>query len=242
MPGETAQPFLARFCLLRVSVENIRACQWWSQTVRTKQAQDCRSCAFLFLNAPKLTLYFDVQLWALHFPLHFALLTYIANSPRTNMAYGTKSKPNRFLDLSAVRCILAHSPNSHTDWRKKPQLTHIGSYELQRRIRLLAKGGQANGMATGICRYPVPQKAETQGCSEEMVGQWMKERGNRDRVVVATKASFEAVYSAPDYILLSRFCPGFVEANFLCIRCPLVELVDCWCCCARSLGRCHRKN
>ncbi|GAQ90457.1 aldo keto reductasefinger RINkfl00642_0040 [Klebsormidium nitens] len=37
--------------------------------------------------------------------------------------------------------------------------------------------------------YPVPQKAETQGRSEEMVGQWMKERHNRDKIIVATKVA-----------------------------------------------------
>jgi aryl-alcohol dehydrogenase-like predicted oxidoreductase len=35
--------------------------------------------------------------------------------------------------------------------------------------------------------YPIPPKAETQGRTEEIVGSWMKARGNRDRVVVATK-------------------------------------------------------
>jgi len=35
--------------------------------------------------------------------------------------------------------------------------------------------------------YPIPPKAETQGRTETYIGNWMQARGNRDRVVVATK-------------------------------------------------------
>ena len=35
--------------------------------------------------------------------------------------------------------------------------------------------------------YPIPPKAETQGRTERTVGSWMKARGNRDRVILATK-------------------------------------------------------
>ncbi len=35
--------------------------------------------------------------------------------------------------------------------------------------------------------YPIPPRAETQGRTEEIIGSWMKARGNRDRVVLATK-------------------------------------------------------
>jgi aryl-alcohol dehydrogenase-like predicted oxidoreductase len=35
--------------------------------------------------------------------------------------------------------------------------------------------------------YPIPPKAETQGRTETIIGRWMKARGNRDRVVLATK-------------------------------------------------------
>ncbi|MCR9255613.1 MAG: NADP(H)-dependent aldo-keto reductase [Alphaproteobacteria bacterium] len=37
--------------------------------------------------------------------------------------------------------------------------------------------------------YPVPPKPETQGDSERVLGTWMKARGNRDKVIVATKAT-----------------------------------------------------
>lgn len=35
--------------------------------------------------------------------------------------------------------------------------------------------------------YPVPPKAETQGRTEEYIGTWLKARGNRDKVTLATK-------------------------------------------------------
>jgi aryl-alcohol dehydrogenase-like predicted oxidoreductase len=35
--------------------------------------------------------------------------------------------------------------------------------------------------------YPIPPKPETQGRTETYIGNWMKARGNRDRVVLATK-------------------------------------------------------
>lgn len=36
--------------------------------------------------------------------------------------------------------------------------------------------------------YPIPPKPETQGRTEEIIGSWLKARGGRDRVLVATKA------------------------------------------------------
>jgi len=35
--------------------------------------------------------------------------------------------------------------------------------------------------------YPVPPKAETQGRTEEYLGSWLRARGNRERLVIATK-------------------------------------------------------
>lgn len=37
--------------------------------------------------------------------------------------------------------------------------------------------------------YPVPPRAETQGRTEQYLGSWLKARGRRDRVIVATKAT-----------------------------------------------------
>lgn len=49
--------------------------------------------------------------------------------------------------------------------------------------------------------YPVPPKAETYGRTEEYIGTWFKQRGQRDRVVLATKAisrgDFEYIRGGP---------------------------------------------
>ncbi len=37
--------------------------------------------------------------------------------------------------------------------------------------------------------YPIPPKAETQGRTEAFIGSWMRARGNRDRLVIATKVA-----------------------------------------------------
>ncbi len=37
--------------------------------------------------------------------------------------------------------------------------------------------------------YPVPPRAETQGLTERYLGSWLKKSGNRERVMVATKAT-----------------------------------------------------
>ncbi|WP_075881637.1 NADP(H)-dependent aldo-keto reductase [Vreelandella massiliensis] len=37
--------------------------------------------------------------------------------------------------------------------------------------------------------YPVPPKAETQGLTERHIGTWLKQRGSRDDVIIASKAS-----------------------------------------------------
>ncbi len=37
--------------------------------------------------------------------------------------------------------------------------------------------------------YSVPPKPETQGSTERIIGNWLKDRGNRDKVLIATKVS-----------------------------------------------------
>ncbi|WP_420851311.1 NADP(H)-dependent aldo-keto reductase [Parashewanella hymeniacidonis] len=46
--------------------------------------------------------------------------------------------------------------------------------------------------------YPVPPKAETQGCTEEILGNYLKSSGNRDKFVLATKVAPQG--PAIDYI------------------------------------------
>jgi aryl-alcohol dehydrogenase-like predicted oxidoreductase len=35
--------------------------------------------------------------------------------------------------------------------------------------------------------YPIPPKAKTQGRTEEIIGTWLKARGNRDKIILASK-------------------------------------------------------
>ena len=35
--------------------------------------------------------------------------------------------------------------------------------------------------------YSIPPKAETQGSTERIIGNWFKARGNRDKVILASK-------------------------------------------------------
>jgi aryl-alcohol dehydrogenase-like predicted oxidoreductase len=37
--------------------------------------------------------------------------------------------------------------------------------------------------------YPVPPRAETYGRTEDIIGSWLRGRGTRDKVVIATKAA-----------------------------------------------------
>jgi aryl-alcohol dehydrogenase-like predicted oxidoreductase len=37
--------------------------------------------------------------------------------------------------------------------------------------------------------YPVPPRQETQGRTEQYIGRWLQQRGNRDRIVLATKVT-----------------------------------------------------
>ncbi|WP_284946290.1 aldo/keto reductase [Acidisoma cladoniae] len=48
--------------------------------------------------------------------------------------------------------------------------------------------------------YAIPPKAETQGSTERIIGTWFKARGNRDRVVLASKVSgrSQSAYLRPD--------------------------------------------
>ena len=41
--------------------------------------------------------------------------------------------------------------------------------------------------------YAIPPKAETQGATETIIGNWFKARGNRDKVILASKVSGRSV-------------------------------------------------
>lgn len=42
--------------------------------------------------------------------------------------------------------------------------------------------------------YPVPPKAETQGATETIIGNWLNERGNREKVIIASKVVGRATW------------------------------------------------
>lgn len=42
--------------------------------------------------------------------------------------------------------------------------------------------------------YPVPPKAETQGATETIIGNWLNERGNRENVIIASKVVGRATW------------------------------------------------
>jgi aryl-alcohol dehydrogenase (NADP+) len=52
--------------------------------------------------------------------------------------------------------------------------------------------------------YPLGGTAETVGRTEEIIGRWMRERGNRDRIVLATKCA-GAMGPGPNDLGLSRY-------------------------------------
>lgn len=55
--------------------------------------------------------------------------------------------------------------------------------------------------------YPVPPRAETQGLTERYIGTWLKRRGNRDNVIIASKVagrSRELTYLREGSVCLDR--------------------------------------
>ena len=48
--------------------------------------------------------------------------------------------------------------------------------------------------------YPVPPKAETQGLTETYIGNWLSNRGGRDKLVIATKAAGPVGGTRPGHI------------------------------------------
>ncbi|MFN4275698.1 MAG: NADP(H)-dependent aldo-keto reductase [Ferrovibrio sp.] len=50
--------------------------------------------------------------------------------------------------------------------------------------------------------YPVPPRGETQGSTERYIGTWLKARGNRDKVIIATKVAGRGGGPRGDFIWL----------------------------------------
>ncbi|GAB4816568.1 hypothetical protein N2152v2_003614 [Parachlorella kessleri] len=89
--------------------------------------------------------------------------------------------------------------------------------------------------------YPVPPRPETCGTTEEIIGRWMKARGNRDRVVLATKVmggggdtrtfvpanrSVPPNPAAPPPRLDAEQIRAAVEASLRRLQTPYIDLIQ----------------
>ena len=57
--------------------------------------------------------------------------------------------------------------------------------------------------------YSIPPKAETQGSTERIIGSWLKARGGRERIVLATKVSGR---SSNDWLRPAANLPGSTKS------------------------------
>ncbi len=75
--------------------------------------------------------------------------------------------------------------------------------------------------------YPVPPKAETQGRTEQYMGSWLAKRGDRDRLVVATKVAghstgLEWIRGGPE--LTARHIREAVDASLERLQTDYIDL------------------
>ncbi len=75
--------------------------------------------------------------------------------------------------------------------------------------------------------YPVPTSADTQGRTEEFVGNWMRQRNNRHQMVIATKVSGPAEmvsYLRPNICFDRRNIRTAVEASLQRLQTDYIDL------------------
>lgn len=76
--------------------------------------------------------------------------------------------------------------------------------------------------------YPITPKAETQGCTEEIIGSWLQARGNRDKVVVATKVVARSPgmpwFRGPDHCLDRANIMAALDASLKRLRTDVIDL------------------
>ncbi|BBB31383.1 NADP(H)-dependent aldo-keto reductase [Neptunomonas japonica] len=75
--------------------------------------------------------------------------------------------------------------------------------------------------------YPVPTSAESQGLTEQYVGNWMKLRGNREQIVIATKVSGPAdmvSYLRQDICFDSRNIRMAIEGSLQRLQTDYIDL------------------
>ena len=75
--------------------------------------------------------------------------------------------------------------------------------------------------------YPVPPEAETQGETEHILGQYLKQRGNRENLVIATKVAApggKSDYIRPDMALDWRNIHAAVDASLERLQIDTIDL------------------
>ncbi len=75
--------------------------------------------------------------------------------------------------------------------------------------------------------YPVPTAAEFQGRTEQYIGNWMRQRGNRDRVILATKATGPGAmvnYLRPDMRHDARNLRLAIEGSLIRLQTDYIDL------------------
>ena len=81
-----------------------------------------------------------------------------------------------------------------------------------------AEGHGADGLRAQIAAvnffdtaelYPVPPKADTQGETERIIGSWFAARGNRDKVILATKV----LRALREYLVSRSWQPGGTDTR-----------------------------
>ncbi|MGS0676406.1 NADP(H)-dependent aldo-keto reductase [Shewanella sp. 0m-4] len=75
--------------------------------------------------------------------------------------------------------------------------------------------------------YPVPPEAETQGETERILGQYLKQRGNRENLVIATKVAApggKSDYIRPDMALDWRNIHAAVDASLERLQIDTIDL------------------
>lgn len=76
--------------------------------------------------------------------------------------------------------------------------------------------------------YPITPTADTQGRTEEIIGTWMKARGNRDKVVVASKVVARSPgmpwFRGPDHCLDAKNIQAALDASLKRLQTDVIDL------------------